>query len=248
MKCLKHPCVLVKLKLMKQNSRYNITYCPADFLDEHQCWVNMKQRDHRRARQAQFLISLLFHCIWGGRGIIYTPLRPPSKVFNRYRWMLYWGMNVKENTYSIWDIVIQFFTGRCRFRKCGVYRLSSYTCNHAAGASCGKYRMLKRAIQQLYIILRAYPLWVQTLKANCLFCHRLEKTRAEPSHDTYGRASYGRCGTKKIHIRDPIKNCNYCLPIDACNVDAHIDRYQRYLDNFSHILQRMREEKQEWIK
>jgi len=34
----------------------------------------------------------------------------------------------------------------------------------------------------------------------------------------------------------------------ADGVEAHIDMFQRYADNFSHILERMREEKQEWIK
>ena len=42
MKCKKYPCILVELKIMKQDSKFNTTYCPADFLDESECWVNTK--------------------------------------------------------------------------------------------------------------------------------------------------------------------------------------------------------------
>jgi len=67
-----------------------------------------------------------------------------SKVFNIYVQMLYWGMNVKENDYSLWHLVVEFFTGRCKFRNCHNYRGYQKSCNHAAGPFCGTYKKLDR--------------------------------------------------------------------------------------------------------
>jgi hypothetical protein len=36
------------------------------------------------------------------------------------------------------------FSSRCEFaKKCGLYSLDSYTCNHGGGDYCGKYKDLK---------------------------------------------------------------------------------------------------------
>jgi len=86
------------------------------------------------------------------------------------------------------------------------------------------------------------------MKVNCLFCLNLDKKQAKQGFGSYCEPSYGKCYRKGFHVRDPVRNCTWYRPMGADGVEAHIDMFQRYADNFSHILERMREEKQEWIK